>query len=238
MASKPSLTLDPGESVVQSGHFTRTVEGRESTAMTKDDPNNEASSESRPTAKKAKGGIDVVEATDDRLVERLRERFGDAIHSAVIMVGQRVVVVAVDSLAEVLTYLKSGDELKFDLLLDVTAVHRPAETPPFELVYQLCSTSTLERVRIKSGIEDGASAQSVTGIWRTANWLERECFDMFGIVFEGHPDLRRILLPEGWEGHPLRKEYPVEFRENRWVADTLNIHALPDDADFSGKVEI
>ncbi|MCC6745756.1 MAG: NADH-quinone oxidoreductase subunit C [Acidobacteria bacterium] len=154
------------------------------------------------------------------------------------MVGQRVVVVAVDSLAEVLTYLKSGDELKFDLLLDVTAVHRPAETPPFELVYQLCSTSTLERVRIKSGIEDGASAQSVTGIWRTANWLERECFDMFGIVFEGHPDLRRILLPEGWEGHPLRKEYPVEFRENRWVADTLNIHALPDDADFSGKVEI
>lgn len=208
--------------------------------MTDDDRTTEASGEPRPapSQKKAKGGVDVLDAGDDALVGRLRERFGASVVSAVFMVGQRIVTVAVDSLTDVLAYLKHDDVSKFDLLLDVTAVHRPTETPAFELVYQLCSTSTLERVRIKAGLADGAPACSVTGIWRTANWLERECFDMFGIVFEGHPDLRRILLPEGWEGHPLRKEYPVEFRENAWVAKALNIHELPDDADFSGKVEI
>ena len=93
-------------------------------------------------------------------------------------------------------------------------------------------------MRVKIGLADGTAAPTVSGIWGTADWLERECFDMFGIVFEGHPDLRRILLPDGWEGYPLRKDYPVEFRENRWIAENLNIHALPDDADFSGKVEI
>ncbi len=208
--------------------------------MTNDDRSNETSSESRttPAPKKAKGGVDVIDASDDVLVVRLRERFGEAITATVSMVGQRIVTVTVESVTEVLAYLKSDDEFRFNLLLDVTAVHRPEEDPQFELVYQLCSTSTLERVRIKTGLADGAPAPTACGIWGTANWLERECYDMFGIVFEGHPDLRRILLPEGWEGHPLRKEYPVEFRENRWIAENLNIHALPDDADFSGKVEI
>ena len=93
-------------------------------------------------------------------------------------------------------------------------------------------------MRVKVGLEDGQPIASVVGIWSSADWLEREVFDMFGIVFEGHPDLRRILLPEGWEGHPLRKEYPVGFRENRWIRENLNIVELPADADFSGKFEV
>lgn len=208
--------------------------------MANDDRSSETSGESpaKPPPKRAKGGVDVVDAADDKLVIRLRERFGDGIESAVTMVGQKIVTVSASIVTDALAYLKRDDEFRFDLLLDVTAVHRPTEDPPFELVYQLCSTSTLERVRVKIGLADGAAAPTVSGIWGTADWLERECFDMFGIVFEGHPDLRRILLPDGWEGHPLRKDYPVEFRENRWIAENLNIHALPDDADFSGKVEI
>ncbi|MDP7385839.1 MAG: NADH-quinone oxidoreductase subunit C, partial [Nitrospinota bacterium] len=78
-----------------------------------------------------------------------------------------------------------------------------------EVVYQLLALDRAERLRLKVRLADGEAAPSVVGVWRTADWLEREAFDMFGIEFEGHPDLRRILLPEDWEGFPLRKDYPV-----------------------------
>ncbi len=190
-----------------------------------------------PAVKKPKGGAETSDVGDDPLIRALRERFGDSIVSAIAMVGQRIVVVTKDSSTEVLEFLRDDPVAGFDLLLDVTAVHRPEEERQFEIVYQLVSTTTCARLRVKALLVDGESIRTATALWPTANWLERECYDMFGIVFDGHPDLRRILLPEDWEGHPLRKEYPVEFRENRWVREHLNIVEIPADADFTGKFE-
>jgi NADH-quinone oxidoreductase subunit C len=193
----------------------------------------------RPAAaKKVKGGVETSDISGDPLVVALRERVGGGLLAAISMVGQRIVTVARAAQPGALRFLRDDARASFDLLLDVTAVHRPEEEPPFEVVYQLCSTSTRARLRVKVPLEDGEPVPTATSVWSTANWLEREAYDMFGIVFEGHPDLRRILLPEGWEGHPLRKEYPVEFRENRWTRENLNIVELPADADFTGKLEV
>ena len=188
--------------------------------------------------KRVKGGVATEDVSDNPVVVLLRERFGDAVVSAVGMVGQTIVVLDRSAHPDALQLLRDDERTRFDLLLDLTAVHRPGEIPPFEVVYQLCATTSLARLRVKVPLEDGQAIATVVPIWSTADWLEREVYDMFGIVFEGHPDLRRILLPEGWEGHPLRKEYPVEFRENRWVRENLNIVELPEDADFSGKFEV
>jgi NADH-quinone oxidoreductase subunit C len=101
-------------------------------------------------------------------------------------------------------------------------VHFPErEDAPFEIIYQLYSLEANERVRLKVALKDGESIESVCSVWPTANWMEREVFDLFGVAFKNHPDLRRILLPEDWEGHPLRKEYPLEFMENDWTAKHL-----------------
>ncbi len=96
-------------------------------------------------------------------------------------------------------------------LADLTAVDWGPAEPRFEVIYHLHSISRNERLRLKCELE-GARAEidSVTGVWRSANWHEREAFDLFGIVFKNHPDLRRILMPEDWQGHPLRKDYPVQ----------------------------
>ena len=194
--------------------------------------------EAKPAARKAKAGVEVEDASDDPLARLIGERVPGALESAVRMVGQRIVTVSASALPDVLRVLRDDEAARFDLLVDLTAVHRPEEEPPFEVVYQLCATSTCERLRVKARLADGQSIATATTVWPAANWLERECYDMFGIVFDGHPDLRRILLPVGWEGHPLRKEYPVEFRENRWVQENLNIVELPADADFTGKFEV
>ncbi len=188
--------------------------------------------------KRSRANLEAGDLSADALVGRLRERFGGAVESAVALAGQRIVTVARGAQPEVMRFLTSVEPDRFNLLLDVTAVHRPEEATPFEVVYQLCSTHTLARLRVKVRLADGESIPSVAAVWPAADWLERECYDMFGIVFDGHPNLRRILLPEGWDGHPLRKEYPVEFRENRWIRENLNIVELPADADFTGKFEV
>ncbi len=101
---------------------------------------------------------------------------------------------------------------------DLTASHWPERSgQEFEVVLLLYSTPNNRRIRIKAPLADGEACPSVSGIWAGANWMERETFDMFGIKFDGHPDLRRILLPEDWPGHPLRKEYPIEYRDNEWT---------------------
>ena len=97
----------------------------------------------------------------------------------------------------------------FNYLSDLCGVHYPEREKPFEVVYQLFALDRSERLRLKVRLADGEAAPSVVEVWRTADWLEREAYDMFGIEFEGHPDLRRILLPEDWEGFPLRKDYPI-----------------------------
>ena len=117
------------------------------------------------------------------------------------------------------------DEEQFDYCVDITAVHYPKREKQFDVVWILYSFPRNERVRVKTQIADGASIPSSVSIWATANWLEREVYDMFGIQFDGHPDLKRILLPDGWKGHPLRKDYGILQQDNEWVQINLGIES-------------
>jgi NADH-quinone oxidoreductase subunit C len=131
------------------------------------------------------------------------------------------------SIVSVCDALRLHPETPFDYLSDVTCVHFPLRTTaPFDVVYNLYSISANERVRLKVETDEETGVESVTGVWPAANWMEREVFDLFGIHFRNHPDLRRILLPPDWEGHPLRKDYALEFVENEWTE-----HHLPEMTD-------
>ncbi len=109
---------------------------------------------------------------------------------------------------ELLEFCKTNEKFEYDTLTDLTAVDEETD-PRFQLVYLLFSTVTKSRIRFKVSLADGEKAPTLTNVFISANWAEREVFDMFGIVFEGHPDLRRILMDIRWEGHPLRKDYPL-----------------------------
>ena len=126
--------------------------------------------------------------------------------------GQDTIYLKAEFLLEVMKLLR--DEFGFRYLTDLTALDYYPRTPRFEVVYHLWCHERNDLLRVKVPVEkDPPVVSSVVSIWSTANWHERECYDMFGIKFEGHPDLRRILLWEGFEGYPLRKDYPVEGRE-------------------------
>ena len=125
-------------------------------------------------------------------------------------VGDWTVIVAPEALPEVAAFLKDSDEGSFDYCADVTATDWPPREKRFDVVYCLYSTRRRHRVRLKVRAAEGESVPSVTGSWPAANWLEREVWDMFGVAFTGHPDLRRILMPQEWQGHPQRKDYPLE----------------------------
>ena len=126
-------------------------------------------------------------------------------------VGDWTAIVAAGRLEEVGRHLRDAGGARFDYCSDVTAVDWPARAEArFDVVYCLYSTTLRHRLRLKVRVAEGEAVPSVTGVWAAANWLEREVFDMFGIRFAGHPDLRRILMPEEWQGHPQRKDYPLE----------------------------
>lgn len=141
--------------------------------------------------------------------ERIRERFPDAVIAVREMAGEQTVVVDRARIVEVLQFLRDDGELRYNFLSDLTAVDFLGRVPRFEIVYHLLSIPNKRRVRLKVLVEDGVPALSVTRVYPGANFHEREVYDMFGIEFEGHPDLRRILMPNDWEGHPLRKDYPL-----------------------------
>ena len=116
-------------------------------------------------------------------------------------------------------------EQQFDYCVDITAVHYPKREKPFDLVWILYSFAKNERLRVKTTLADGEPFLSSVSIWPTANWLEREVYDMFGIKFDGHPDMKRILLPETWKGYPLRKDYGILQQDNEWVQINLGIES-------------
>lgn len=125
--------------------------------------------------------------------------------------GELTLVVSPDLIRSICEFLRSDSELHFNFLVDVTAVDRYPVEPRFEVVYHLRSMKTGERVRLKARVPgDNPRIESVVGLWPVADMLEREVFDLFGVHFLGHPNLRRLLMPDDWEGHPLRKDYPVE----------------------------
>ena len=129
--------------------------------------------------------------------------------------GELTLVVPREAVAEICAHLKTAPGMEFNLLADICGADRgPEEEPRYEVNYHLFSTTKFHRLRLKVLLNDeDTHVPTVTGVWRTANWHERETFDMFGVIFDGHPDLRRILLPDDWQGHALRKDFPLRGYE-------------------------
>ncbi len=175
----------------------------------------------KPVAAPKPPAVMAATVWESELASALKEQFGDRILEPLSYAGQNFVVVKPEAAVAVIQYLKF--EYDFDYLVDITAVDWPKRPERFDLVYILYSFGRNERIRIKTRIPDGYRPATATTVHRTANWLEREIFDLFGIEFEGHPDLRRILMPEDWQGHPLRKDYSVREQDQRWVQENLGI---------------
>ena len=166
----------------------------------------------------------VEEQPKPLILEKLEANHADALLAHDETRGTVVVVVRKEQAYAVLEYLKTDPELAYTFLVDVTAVDNSQmeselmqfDYARFMVVYQLYSYQGQARARVKVPVhENDLNIPSVTSLWRGANWLERETYDMFGINFEGHPDLRRILMPDDFEGHPLRKDYPLRGRGER-----------------------
>jgi NADH-quinone oxidoreductase subunit C len=156
------------------------------------------------------------------MIAKLRGSYGSGIEPLT-YAGQNYMVVDRSLIPEILQVLRNEEQ--FDYCVDITAVHYPTREKQFEVVWVLYSFARNERIRVKTQILDGASLPSSVPIWTGANWLEREVFDMFGIKFDGHPDMKRILLPDGWKGHPLRKDYGILQQDNEWVQINLGIES-------------
>ena len=159
---------------------------------------------------------------DSPLVAKLKRQYGSGIEPLAYL-GQNYIVADSSVVPELLQVMR--DEEQFDYCVDITAVHYPKREKQFDLIWILYSFPRNERVRVKTMIADGASFPTSSNIWATTNWLEREVFDMFGIRFDGHPDMKRILLPEGWKGHPLRKDYGIIEQDKEWVQINLGIES-------------
>ena len=145
-------------------------------------------------------------------VRALREHFPASVGAIVRFRDETTIHVRRQDLREICRFLRDEPRIRLDFLTDLTAVDmlRLREDPRFDVMAQLYSLPNRVRLRLKAGCNDGEPVPSLVPLWNGANWLEREAFDMFGIVFEGHPNLRRMLLPDDWEeGHPLRKDYPL-----------------------------
>jgi NADH-quinone oxidoreductase subunit C len=162
-------------------------------------------------------------AWDSPMISRLRAQHGSGLRETVTYLGQKYIVADSSLIPEMLQVLR--DQEQFDYCVDITAVHYPDREKQFEMVWILYSFPHNERIRVKAAYADGEGVPSVVSIWPAANWLEREVFDMFGLRFEGHPDLKRILLPDEWKGHPLRKDYGIIQQDQEWVQINLGIES-------------
>ena len=160
---------------------------------------------------------------DSELTRDLQQQFGEQILECASMRDQPYLVARLDAVKPLLEYLRY--ECGFDYLVDLTAVHWPKRAEQFDVVYILYSFARNERIRVKMRFAEGYKPLSVVDVYITANWLEREVFDMFGIEFEGHPDLRRILMPEDWKGYPLRKDSSITNMDQEWVQHNIGIES-------------
>lgn len=147
------------------------------------------------------------------MVTKLKEKFPQSVLDTSEFRGELTIVVKREDVVSVCTYLRDDAELSFDFLSDLTGVDRLGRKPRFDVICHLYSLEKNHRVRLKVGVDEDESVPSVTPVWTNANWFEREVFDLFGIRFDNHPDLRRILMPDDWEGYPLRKDFPLTREE-------------------------
>ncbi|HEX5422983.1 MAG TPA: NADH-quinone oxidoreductase subunit C [Candidatus Acidoferrales bacterium] len=155
--------------------------------------------------------MDSQENGTNPVVQKLKEWNASTVAQVIEFRGETTVVVPRQHLISAVEFLAGEPSLKFSFLSDLSGVDRFPLEPRFEVNYHLLSIEKRLRLRLKVKLSSADPVvHSVTGVWPTANWHEREVFDMFGVQFEGHPDLRRILMPDEWEGHPLRKDYPTE----------------------------
>jgi NADH-quinone oxidoreductase subunit C len=160
---------------------------------------------------------------DSPMIAKLKGQYGSGICGANTYLGQNYMVVDPSIVSDLLQILRNREQ--FDYCVDITAVHYPEREKQFDVLWILYSFSKNERIRVKIMIADGESVPSAVSVWATANWLEREVYDMFGIRFDGHPDLKRILLPDGWKGYPLRKDYGIIQQDQEWVKANLGIES-------------
>ncbi len=155
---------------------------------------------------------------------KVKSKFPEAIEEAELHCDCLCLRIKKEFIVDVCKLLRDDEDLKYDYLADLCGVHYPKREKPLEVVYNLLSIPHAKRVRLKVSLAEDEEVPSVCEVWPSANWFEREAFDMLGIRFANHPDLRRILLPEDWEGHPLRKDYPLEgppgYRE-KWLREHL-----------------
>ena len=148
-------------------------------------------------------------ADGEHAIELIRQEFADAVVRSGSYRDQHWAELAADRLLEVCRWLRDDESTSFDYLVDVTAVHWPDDPQPIELIYHLYSYARDDRLRLKLRTTDEVFVPPLSGLWESATWNERETFDMFGVRFEGHPDLRRILMPDEYSDFPLRKEFPL-----------------------------
>lgn len=159
------------------------------------------------------------------LLEKLQKGFPGAISEAVIFRNQPSLNVAKEHLLAICNFLKSPAGGAYNMLTDETAVDFPKREKRFDVVYHLYSFEGNNRLRLRVQVSAEEKVPSVVGVWITANWLEREIYDMFGVVFECHPNLTRLLLPDEWVGHPLRKDYDILRQDEAWVKANLGIES-------------
>ncbi len=157
--------------------------------------------------------------TNEELFEKIKSKFGDYIIEHDTFRDELSVTIKKEKLIELMKFLHDDPELQFDYLVMMTAVDFPEREERFDLVYELRSIPHKMIMRVKTRTKEDEPVDSVVSIWNSANWDERETYDMFGIKFNNHPDLRRILMPEDWEGYPLRKDYPLKGKpeDDLWL---------------------
>ncbi len=147
--------------------------------------------------------------SDLAIVEKLKAKFSSEVIDVVEFREETTVTVRKEKIVEICTFMR--DIGGYNLLCDLCSVDYLGQAPRYMVVYNLYNITTKERIRLKSPVEEqDARIDTVSTVWGTANWMERECWDLMGIDFTGHPDQRRILMPADWVGHPLRKDYPVQ----------------------------
>jgi NADH-quinone oxidoreductase subunit C len=202
------------------------AEGPVSTPATGSPAKPAAAAPATPPAAKpaapAKAPVPTAVPWDSPMIQKLKGNYGSGIEGLT-YAGQNYMMVDRSLIPEILQVLRNEEE--FDFCVDITAAHYPAREKQFDVIWVLYSFARNERIRVKTQILDGATLPSSVPIWRGANWLEREVFDMFGIKFDGHPDMKRILLPDGWKGYPLRKDYGILQQDNEWVQINLGIES-------------
>jgi NADH-quinone oxidoreductase subunit C len=171
--------------------------------------------DNHPVAQDSTSTTSRQQLTPSQLVTALQREHPEWVTEVIAAFGEVTAIVPREHIVAACSFLKTAPEARFDFLADLCGVDRgPEAAPRFEVNYHLFSTTTYQRLRLKVVVnEDDARVPTVTAVWRTANWHERETYDLVGVIFDGHPDLRRILLPDDWQGHALRKDFPLRGYE-------------------------